>query len=79
MGVNHCRAAVATSKLCMVVLVHKCFCLESMAVGSSIIVGRMIFNIVVCLSCGGSLIRGFGWRLLILRGPLQLHRQRMLI
>lgn len=45
-GVSHCRLSVATSKLYMVVLVHRNLGGERRVVGRSIIVGRMIFSIV---------------------------------
>lgn len=40
--------------------VHRCFVGDSRAIGRSMIVGIMIFNIVEDLSCRGGLSRGFG-------------------
>lgn len=48
----------------MVVLVHRNFGGDSKAVGSSIIVGRIIFSIVASLSYVGGRSRGCVWRLL---------------
>lgn len=61
----------------MVVFVHRNFWGDRRAVGKSMIVGRMIFNIVVGLGCVGGLNRGFVWRLLILLGLCLLRRLRM--
>lgn len=61
----------------MVVFVHRNFWGDRRAVGKSMIVGRMIFNIVVGLSCVSGLSREFVWRLPILLGLYLLHRLRM--
>ena len=58
-GTSHCRLRVATSRLCIVVLVHMNFKGDRRAVGSSIMVGRIIFSIVVGLGCAGGRSRVF--------------------
>ena len=47
MGTNHCRLRAAISKLCVVVLVHRCLHGDRKVKGSSIMVGIIIFSIVV--------------------------------
>lgn len=62
----------------MVVLVHKNFWGDRRAVGRSMIIGRVIFNIVGGSSCVGGRSHEFGWMLLVLLGLCPLRRQRML-
>lgn len=50
---------MATSRLCIVVFVHTSFGGERRVVGSSIRVGRMIFNIVEGLSFVSDRSHGF--------------------
>lgn len=61
----------------MVVLVHRSFGGDRRAVGRSMIVGMMIFNIVGGLGCVGGRSRGFGLRLLVWLDLHLLRRQRM--
>lgn len=63
----------------MVVFVHKNFLGDRRAVGMSMIVGSMIFNIVGGLGCVGDLNHEFVWRQLVWLGRLLLHMQRMLV
>lgn len=60
----------------MVVLVHRNFGGDSRAVGSSMIVGRIIFSIVASSGCAGGRSRGCVWRLLGWLGRCLLHRLR---
>lgn len=55
---------MAIRRLYMVVFVHKSFLGDRSAVGRSMIMGKMIFNIVGGLGCAGGLNRGFVWKLL---------------
>lgn len=66
-------------RLWAVVLVHRNFCRDRRVVGRSMIVGRMIFNIVGGLGCVSGQNCEFVWRLLVLLGPYLLHRLRMLV
>lgn len=66
-------------RLYAVVLIHRNFGGDRRAVGRSITVGKMIFNIVVCLGCAGGLSREFVWRQLVWLGLCQLRRLRMLV
>lgn len=63
----------------MVVLVHMNFGGDRRAVGSSIMVGKIIFSIVVGLGFVGSQIHVFVWRPLVLLVLWLLRRQKMLV
>lgn len=58
---------------------HSCFGLHSMVVGSSRIVGMIIFSIVEDLSFVGDLIREFVKMLLVVIGLCLPRRQRKIV
>lgn len=76
-GSIHFKLIVAIRVLYKVMLVHRYFWVERIAVGRSMIVGRMTFNIVGGLSYGGGLSREFVWKLLVLLGRCLLRRPKM--
>lgn len=63
----------------MVVLVHRFLGGDRRAVGRSMIVGIMIFNIVGGLDCGGGRSHEFVWRRLVWLGQCRPHRLRRLV
>lgn len=78
-GLNHCKLKVAIIRLWINVEGHSCFGLHSMIVGSNIIVGSRIFNIVEGLGFVVGLNREFVKMLLVRIGLYQLHRPRRII
>lgn len=65
-------------KLCMVKLIQIVLFLESHVMGSSMVVGIIIFSIEAGLGCGRSLVR-MCWRLRLVGQDLLLFRRRQIL
>lgn len=65
-------------RLCMVKLIQIVLFLESHVIGSSIVVGMIIFNIEVGLSCEYNLGHMY-WRLRLVRQGLLLFRRQQIL
>lgn len=70
---------MAIKRLCVVVLTHISLEGDRRAIGSSIVVGRMIFSIVGGLGFVGGQSHVFVWRLLVLLVLCRLRMRRMLV
>lgn len=65
------------AKLCIVKLIQIVSFLESHVIGSSMVVGMIIFSIEAGLGCGRNLVR-MCWRLRLVKQDLLLfHKQRI--